>query len=162
MIDTTQTPEVAPVTDEIPEAEPEKGSQGLVEARDRYRGERDSAREERDALAGRVEALNRREIERLAAGALAHPSDLFTLSGNEPADYLTDGGDVDADKVAADVAAVLAERPGLGKNSPAFDPSQGTGGRPKPKPPTPTWSALLSAPDRPGDMPSMPQNQVRR
>lgn len=160
MTDTIQTPEVEPTT-EAPETETPNGSHGLVEARDRYRGERDSAREERDALADRVQRMQRTEIERLAAGALAMPGDLFSFSGNEPADYLTNDGDVDADKVAADVAAFLAERPGLGKHSPAFDPTQGTGGRPKPKP-VPTWGALLAPSTRPGDKPSMPQNQVRR
>lgn len=152
-----EAPNGAPAStesDETPPAGvtiPESGSQGLVEARNRYRGERDSAREERDALAGRVERMQRTEIERLAADALAHPSDLFTLSGNTPADYLTDDGDVDPDKVAADVAAVIAERPGLGKHAPAFDPSQGLGGKPRPKQ-VPTWSALL-APDGPSITP---------
>lgn len=141
MTDTTQTPEVAPATDETPKAEPQRANKEA-----RYRVERNEARTERDALAERVGRMQRSEIERLASDALAHPSDLFTLSGNEPADYLTDDGDVDADKVAADVAAVLAERPGLGKNSPAFDPSQGTGGGRKPKP-VATWGALL-APDQ--------------
>lgn len=144
MIDTTQTPEVEPTT-ETPETELQTGPQSLVEARDRYRGERNSAREERDALAGRVERLQRAEIERLAAGAMAHPSDLFTLSGNEPADYLTDDGDVDADKVAADVAAVLAERPGLGKNSPAFDPSHGLGGKKPKSPAAPSWGSVFKS-----------------
>ncbi|GAB7068863.1 hypothetical protein H7J06_05465 [Mycobacterium hodleri] len=56
-------------------------------------------------------------------------NDLFSLSGNEVADYLTDSGEVDTEKVAADVAAVLAERPGLRRFTPGYDPSQGTGGR---------------------------------
>ncbi|WP_231569588.1 hypothetical protein [Prescottella defluvii] len=87
--------------------------------------------------------MQRAEVERLAADAgLAHASDVFTLSGNEPVDYLDDDGNVDPEKVAADVAAVLAERPGLRKNVPAFDPSQGTGGT-KPKSAAPTWGALF-------------------
>lgn len=45
-------------------------------------------------------------------------NDLFSLSGNEVADYLTDSGEVDTEKVAADVAAVLAERPGLRSSLP--------------------------------------------
>ena len=59
--------------------------------------------------------MQRAEVERLAADDLTHPADLFTLSGNELADYLTEDGDVDVEKVAADVAAILAERPGLQK-----------------------------------------------
>ncbi|GAB4912584.1 hypothetical protein LIX17_20225 [Mycobacterium avium subsp. hominissuis] len=88
---------------------------------------------ERDALAERLQRMQRAEIERLASDALSHPADLFSLSGNELADYLTEDGDVDAEKVAADVAAILAERPGLRKQIPGYDPSQGRGGRPPAK-----------------------------
>lgn len=107
--------------------EPENGNQGLVEARDRYRTERDSAREALTTLTQRVERLLRAEVERLAADGLSHPADLFSLSGNELADYLTDDGDVDPERVAADVAAILAERPGMRRPSPAYDPTQGHG-----------------------------------
>lgn len=79
--------------------------------------------------------MNRREVERLAADGMSHPADLFSLSGNDLADYLTEDGDVDAEKVAADVAAILAERPGLRKMTPGYDPSQGLGGRPPKAPP---------------------------
>ena len=104
--------------------------------------ERNEARAERDALAERVERMQRAEVERLASDKLSHPADLFSLSGNEVADYLTGDGDVDADKVAADVAALLAERPGLRKNAPAFDPSQGSGGIPGKRAPS-SWADLL-------------------
>jgi hypothetical protein len=49
------------------------------------------------------------------------------------ADYLTEDGDVDAEKVSADVTVILAERPGLRKRMPGYDPTQGHGGRPEPK-----------------------------
>lgn len=49
---------------------------------------------------------------------------------------------VDPARVAADVAAVLEERPGLRKNAPAFDPSQGTGGN-NPKAPAPSWESMF-------------------
>lgn len=133
-VPTTETdlPEVEQTTEETP--------RGNKEAR--YRVERNEARAERDALAQRVERMQRAEVERLAGDSLSHPADLFSLSGNELADYLADNGDVDAEKVAADVAAVLAERPGLRKNSPAFDPSQGHGGRPQAKR-EPSWGAVF-------------------
>lgn len=127
--------------------EPGSGSQipdpnkSLVEANARYVQERDTAREELATATARIERLNRSEVERLAAGGLSHPADLFSLSGNEVSDYLTEAGEVDAEKVAADVAAVLAERPGLRKGSPAFDPSQGSGGS-APKA-APSWGNLL-------------------
>ncbi|MFI2841700.1 hypothetical protein [Mycolicibacterium sp. PDY-3] len=148
---TSNTDPASTESDETPVAgvttleSPQSGTEGGKELKEaRFRRERNEARDERDALATRIERMQRSEIERLAAGAMAHPGDLFTLSGNTPADYLTDDGDVDADKVAADVAAVLAERPGLSRNSPAFDPSQGTGGKPKqPPPPTLTWASAF-------------------
>ncbi|ORB67686.1 hypothetical protein [Mycolicibacterium tusciae] len=123
--------------------EPENGSGGQKGNREaRYRVERNEARSERDALAQRVERMQRAEVERLAADGLSHPADVFSLSGNELADYLTEDGDVDVEKVAADVAAILAERPGLRKFTPGYDPSQGTGGRPQTKR-EPSWGALL-------------------
>jgi len=107
----------------------------------RYRKERNEARDALVAANTRIESFQRSEIERLVSDKLSHPGDLFTLSGNSVADYLNDSGDVDPGKVAADVAAVLAERPGLRKTSPAFDPTQGVGGgTPKPKP---TWGSVL-------------------
>ncbi|WP_234551598.1 hypothetical protein [Rhodococcus qingshengii] len=119
------------------------GSQGLREARDRYRTERDTSREELTIAQARIERMQRAEVERLAADAgLSHASDVFTLSGNGPADYLDDDGNVDPAKVAADVASVLGERPGLRKNAPAFDPSQGTGGN-KPKASAPSWESMF-------------------
>jgi hypothetical protein len=127
----------------------ENGSQtpdpakGLTEARDRYRLERDSAREEAATANARVEQMQRAEVEWLASEHLPMPADLFRFSGNELADYLTESGDVDADKVAADIAAVLEERPGLRKNAPAFDPSQGHGGHLGKK--SPTFADLLKS-----------------
>ncbi|WP_231995965.1 hypothetical protein [Mycobacterium sp. 852002-51163_SCH5372311] len=104
--------------------------------------ERNQAREELATANARIERMQRAEVERLASDGLSHPADLFWLSGNELADYLTGDGDVDAEKVAADVAAILAERPGLRKQTPGYDPSQGYGGRPHPKR-EPSWGALL-------------------
>jgi hypothetical protein len=128
-------------------AEQENGSQtpdpnkSLVEANRRYVGERDAAREALSAAEARIEAMNRREINRLAGEHLSVGEDLF-ISGNEVSDYLTESGDVDADKVAADVAAVLAERPGLRKATPGYDPSQGLGGL-GPRRPEPTMADLF-------------------
>lgn len=137
----TETHEQAP-SDVTALENPPNGSEGGKEAR--FRKERNEAREERDALADRVARMQRAEVERLAADALSHPADVFSLSGNELADYLTEAGDVDADKVAADVTAILAERPGLRRNAPAFDPTRSTGGRP-PKP-EPKWSGFTTSP----------------
>lgn len=146
----TAVPETGPASteaDETPEGgtpstpEAENGAQGLVEARDRYRGERDAARVERDALASRVQALQRSEVERLVSEHLAVPAD-FWISENAVSDYLTESGEVDVDRVTADAKLLLTERPRLGKHAGAFDPSQGLGGN-TPPPKGPTWGALL-------------------
>ncbi|MFF0541741.1 hypothetical protein [Prescottella sp. R16] len=119
-------------------------SQGLREARDRYRSERDASRDELTAAQARIARMQRSEIERLATEAgLSHGSDVFTLSGNDSVDYLDDDGNVDPALVAADVTAVLEERPGLRKNAPAFDPTQGTGGLPKRKREEPSLAAMI-------------------
>jgi hypothetical protein len=130
--DETPTPEAGQVPDDAPKRNKEA----------RYRVERNDARAERDALARRVELLQRKELERVAGAHLASPADLLTLSGNALADYLNESGDIDPDKVRADAQVILAERPGLRPNAPAIDPTQGTGGGTKAA--EPTWSALLS------------------
>ena len=124
--------------DQAPEADP--APKGNKEAR--YRVERNEARTERDALAERIQRMQRAEVERLASEHLSLPADLFSLSGNEVADYLDADGEIDQAKVAADVAAILAERPGLRKRTPGYDPSQGLGGTPQVKR-EPSWGALL-------------------
>ncbi|BBX04313.1 hypothetical protein BST36_17350 [Mycolicibacterium moriokaense] len=108
----------------------------------RYRRERNEARAERDALAERLSVLQRAEVERLASAGLSQPSDLFTLSGNELADYLTEDGLVDAEKVRADVEAIIAERPGLSAHQRPVDHTQGyPGGGGKAKP---SWAGLFA------------------
>lgn len=124
--------------------EQENGAQSPEPKEARFRRERNEAREQLAQADARIERMQRAEIDRLAGERLQIPNDLFSLSGNEVADYLTDSGDVDADKVAADVAAILAERPGLQRRPPVFDPSQGTGGRPPQE--EPKWSGFTAKP----------------
>jgi hypothetical protein len=100
---------------------------GLAEARDRYRSERDQAREAVTAAAARIEALQLRELHRLAGEHLAEPGDLLTLGGGSLADYLDENGDVDPERVSEAVADVLAARPGLRPNARPVDLSHGIG-----------------------------------
>ena len=150
---TTLTDAVSPADGrtDLPEGdgavEQENGSEGhsgskLHREAAGYRVKLREAEAERDALQVRVNAMLTKEIERLAAEGLSHPADIFTLSGNGPSDYLNEDGDVDPEKVAADVAAILAERPGLGKRVSGYDPTQGYGGRPHVKA-QPNWGSLL-------------------
>ena len=75
----------------------------------RYRLERNEAR----AL---VEALQTREVERLAGDLLSQPGDLLELGGVSLPDLLTEAGHVDSEAVAEAAAALIAARPGLAKN----------------------------------------------
>jgi hypothetical protein len=136
MSDTTDTTAETPKLEQTTEEPPKVNKEA------QYRVQRNEARQELATANARIERMQRAEVERLASEHLSMPGDLFSLSGNELADYLTDEGDVDAEKVAADAAAVLAERPGLRRNAPAFDPSQGYGGRTQVKA-QPSWGALL-------------------
>lgn len=95
---------------------------------------------ERDALAGRVEALQRREAERIAGEHLADPTDLWLLDDDLGA-LLTDG-DVDLTKVVAAAKAITATRPRLA--AAPLDLGQGArgGGRHSEGP---TWTSALQA-----------------
>lgn len=136
-----ETPSAGTTTPETPQEAPEAPQKPNKEAR--YRVERNQAREELATANARIERMQQSELERLAAVAgLAMGSDLLTMSGNSVSDYLNEDGDVDAAKVSADAAAVLAERPGLGKNSPGYDPSQGLGGKVPPRGPQ-SWADLF-------------------
>lgn len=68
---------------------------------------------ERDEALARVESLQWREVERLAAASLAVPADI-RIETSHLADLLDpDSGDVDPARVAAVVEALTTARPGL-------------------------------------------------
>lgn len=72
---------------------------------------------ERDALAGRVEAYQRAEVERIAGGVLEQAADLFEVGGIALADVLTEDGEIDETEVLALTAALADSRPGLAKGA---------------------------------------------
>lgn len=119
---------------EAPTASEPKGNREA-----RYRVERNDARAERDALAARLETLQTAELHRLAGEHLSTPEDI-SLSGKTLADFLTPEGWVDREAVAEAAAEVIASRPGLAKNIPAYDPTHGLGGGGKS---SPRWEDLL-------------------
>jgi hypothetical protein len=131
------TGEHADGTQEANANEPTKASREA-----RYRTERNGARAERDALAGRVEQMQTRELERIAGNAISTPADLLALTGKTVADFLDESGELDTELVAEAAEELLSSRPGLRKNAPAFDPSQGVGGKTAAKR-EPSWGALL-------------------
>ncbi|VBA56008.1 hypothetical protein [Mycobacterium pseudokansasii] len=91
----------------------------------RYRVERNEAR-------AHIEALQLREVERIAAEHLAQPGDLMELGGVELAAFVDDAGFVRPEAVAEAVGKLIVSRPGLAKNPrvAATDPTQGRGGGP--------------------------------
>ena len=129
----------APETQAAPEAE--ATPKGNREAR--YRVERNEAREALAQAQARIEALQTRELHRLAGEHLAQPEDLLTLGGVELAELLDEDGNVGPEAVAEAAAALVETRPGLAKNPRvlAVDSTQGQGGNPG-KPPA-GWEALF-------------------
>jgi hypothetical protein len=119
----------------------EKGPESPSREAARYRVRAREAEAARDELAKRVETLLTREAERIAAKHLAQPADLFTLSGKSVKDFVGEDGDVDAELVVRAANELLGTRPGLGRNHPAVDPSQGHGGGQGKA--LPSWGALL-------------------
>lgn len=99
----------------------------MREARDRYRGERDSARDELAAAQARIEALQTRELERIASKSLSNPADLLTLSGKTLADFLDEDGELDHEQITEAANEILCSRPGLRPNQRPVDLTQGLG-----------------------------------
>ena len=75
----------------------------------RHRLTKNAAEQERDALRGRVDAQDRREVERVAGDRLQNPADLWLTT--QLADLRDEDGELDADKISQRVDGVLADRP---------------------------------------------------
>ncbi len=76
--------------------------------------ERDELRQTNTDLAGRLETMQRAEVERVAADHLA-AGDAVWLAGADLADMLDEAGQVDAAKVQQVCQTATAERPYLGR-----------------------------------------------
>lgn len=127
-----------PEVETLVEAPSQENHSGNREAR--YRTQRNQAREALEIANQRLEAYQRAEVERLAS-ELSEPTDVFTLSGKELADFLGESGDIDSEAVAEAVAGILATRPGLSKPARPVDPTQGMGNN---HAGSPRWVDLLS------------------
>jgi hypothetical protein len=88
----------------------------------RYRRQLRETEAKATTLATRLEAMQRREVERMAAEHLQTPADLW-LTGPELAELLDDQGDIDPAKVSAACGNVVETRPGWKRPDPppAFD-----------------------------------------
>jgi hypothetical protein len=76
----------------------------------KYRRRLRETEAERDKLIARVEAMQRNEIQRLAADKLADPADVWR-DGATVADILDDDGNIDHDKVSGLVGGLVETHP---------------------------------------------------
>jgi hypothetical protein len=76
----------------------------------KYRTRLREVETERDGLSAQLDAMRRAEVVRVAGDGLARGDDLLTYRGDDVAPYLGDDGTVDAEKVAAAVTELVAER----------------------------------------------------
>lgn len=98
------------------------GRKGNAEAA-KYRRQLRDAEAERDTLRGRVEALQRAEAERLAAGEGVKASALWA-SGTELADLVDDEGNIVPDRVS-EAASTAVNELGLRRERPGYVPAEG-------------------------------------
>lgn len=93
----------------------------------KYRRRLRDTEAERDTLRQRVEHMQRAEIERLAAGKLADPADVWR-DGAKLADLLDDTGNIDPDKVNGTVDGLLEAHAHWGVQQPTRPPRYAAGG----------------------------------
>jgi hypothetical protein len=116
-----------------------------IKALEAERKARKAAEKQLAALGGRVEALQRAEVERIAgqqAGdyrPLADPSDLWRADGVELGALLNEVGDIDPDRVRATVGGVLEARPHWAVRQP---PASGSGDGGKGAPAEPSMDTI--------------------
>lgn len=76
----------------------------------KYRRKLRATEQERDHLAARLQAMQRNEVERLAATVLTDPGDIW-VAGTQLTDLLGDQGDLDPAKVKATLDGITETRP---------------------------------------------------
>lgn len=122
------------------EEEPTGNAKASREAA-KYRTQLRSAEARAAELESRLASYQARELDRLASTRMSNPGDLLVLSGTSLADYVTEDGEIDAERVQSAIEKVLESRPGMRVKDRPVDHTQGSGGgglidRPE-------WSTLL-------------------
>ncbi|MBF6233955.1 hypothetical protein [Nocardia farcinica] len=105
-----EPPAAEPTEQEPTDDEPKDGDEPPAREAAKYRRRLRETETERDALAARVEALQRAEVERIASAGQVKPAALWA-SGAELAGLVREDGTVDPDKVDQ---ALTAARESLG------------------------------------------------
>lgn len=126
-----------------PDAEPDNNNEAA-----KYRRRLRDTEKQRDALAERVTAYQRTDIERQAAQHLADGADIWR-DGAQLADLLTETGELDNDKITELCTTLADSHPHWRKRVPASPPASTvtangkiTDGAPPPR----TWTDLLQTP----------------
>lgn len=115
----------------------------------RYRTQLRATEAERDTLAERLTTYQRRAAESAIADILDEPGDLFDIGGADLADYLDEDGNLNHTDLQGAAAALVVQRPKLGKNYARYGSSLpqhhnwGQGGAIPPQPDTTSWSDVL-------------------
>ena len=113
-----------------------KGNPEAAKWRTRFR----EAEQTITTLQERVAAMQKAEAARLAAATLIDGDDLFTAVGLD--DLLDDDGDLDTDKIAAQVDALIEAKPHLRRA--AFSDGSGIGTRGEASSRSQTWADVLA------------------
>lgn len=112
----TTPAEGAPAPDDTPaeapplDPEPSPNSEAA-----RYRVERNELRAERDALAERVTAYQKRECEAIVANLLDVPGDLWEIGQADVTAFYDDDGTLNEAELQAAAGALIDQRPRLAK-----------------------------------------------
>ncbi|BCO36851.1 hypothetical protein BMW24_018295 [Mycobacterium heckeshornense] len=85
----------------------------------KYRTRLRAVEAERDTLAARLAAYQRRECEQVVADILDQPADLFEIGGVQPGDFYTEDGNLDRERLVLCATALADRRPRLAKPRPA-------------------------------------------
>lgn len=119
---TDPTPEPTAVPDDENPVTGESKTASNREAK--YRRQLRETEAARDALAARLETMQRAEVERIAAAKLKVPGTLWQL-GTTLADMLDEEGNVDPDKVTTAAKVAVSEAGLAPKRSGAYSPNEG-------------------------------------
>lgn len=146
--DTTAAPEIETTEqdDDTPGDAGAEHESSNGEAAKRRRQLRE-AQTELSTVREQLTGYQRRHAELAVADVLDNPADLFDIGHADLTDYLDDSGDIRTDELRAAAAALIEQRPQLGKDyTPPWPAGAdfGIGVRSQSAPSGASWSAVLS------------------
>ena len=141
-IDTTTDTDRATTEQQPDRAEADKDSSNAEAGR--YRRQLRAAERERDTLAERVTAYQRRECEAAVADLRHEPADIWEIGKAELAQFYSDDGALRDDELRAAAGALIEQRPRLAKSEAETPQPRNWGqyGAISPAQP-PSWGAVI-------------------